>query len=89
MEILVNNKLTIDFIDGENIFSVDFLSVSKEKSVTKNSEAANLKLLKDTDAILSINENTVNIDFYKKVKYLQFVTFSLITDLLKISASNK
>ena len=47
MEISVNNKSTIDFIDGENIFSVDFLSVSKEKSVTKNSEAANLKLLKE------------------------------------------
>ena len=89
MEISVNNKLTIDFIDGENIFSVDFLSVSKEKSVTKNSEAANLKLLKDTDAILSINENTVNIDFYKKVKYLQFVTFSLITDAIyEINSDN-
>ena len=36
MEISVNNKSTIDFIDGENIFSVDFLSASKEKSVTKN-----------------------------------------------------
>jgi hypothetical protein len=89
MEISVNNKSTIDLIDGENIFSVDFLSVSKEKSVTKNSEAANLKLLKDTDAILSINENTVSIDFYKKVKYLQFVTFSLITDAIyEINSDN-
>lgn len=80
----INNKIKskIEFIDNENIFSLDFLSISKTNIYEINPQVANLKLLKDSEVIITANDDNLVIDLYKKVKYLQFITFSLLVDTI-------
>ncbi len=82
MNITNKNKSILEFSDNENIFSLEFLSLSKQNTIEINSQVANLKLLKDSEVIVTANDENIVIDFYKKVKYLQFVTFSLLVDTI-------
>lgn len=79
---ILKNQSHLDFIDGENIFSIMFLSVDKKKNSEITSESANLKLLKNSEVSIVLDDNTINIDFYKQVKYLQFITFTLNVDTI-------
>jgi len=80
----INNilKSKIEFSDNENIFSLDFLSSSKQNIAEVNPQAATFNLLKDTEILISADENIISFDFYKKVKYLQFITFSVLVDTI-------
>ena len=89
MNITNKNKSILEFSDDENIFSLEFLSLSKQNTIEINSQVANLKLLKDSEVIVTANDENIVIDFYKKVKYLQFVTFSLLVDTIyEINSNN-
>lgn len=82
MNILNKLKSKVEFCDNENIFSLDFLSISKQDISVFNSVSTNIKLLKDSEVTISTEDNKINLDFYKKVKYLQFITFSLLVDTI-------
>jgi hypothetical protein len=83
------NKSKIEFSDIENVFSLDFFSMSKENNLVYNAQATSIKLLKDTELLIACNENKISFDFYKKVKYLQFITFSLLVDtIFEINENN-
>lgn len=70
-------KSLIEFTDKENIFSIEFLSVPKNNTIQSNSEAINIKLLKNSEVTITIQNLAIDLNFTKEVKYLQFVTFSL------------
>jgi hypothetical protein len=83
------NKSKIEFSDNENIFSLDFFSVPKESNLEFNTQSASIKLLKETELLVACDENKISFDVYKKVKYLQFITFSLFADtIFEINENN-
>ena len=75
------NQSSINFENGDNIFSLVFLSVDKKSSNTKK-DISNIKLLKDSEVNVYLDEDTIVLDFFKKVKYLQFITFTLNTEAI-------
>ncbi len=79
---ITTNQSNVDFTNEENIFSLMFLSVDKKSIANINSEVANLKLHKNTEVNVYLDNDLINIDFYKSVKYLQFITFTLKTDAI-------
>ena len=47
------NKSKIEFSDIENVFSLDFFSMSKESNSVSNTQAASIRLLKDTELLIA------------------------------------
>ena len=61
------NKSIIEFSDNENVFSLDFFSMSKENNLEFNNQATSIRLLKDTELLVDCNENKISFDFYRTI----------------------